>query len=281
MFKDAELNFSKINTQRMLRTVRGSIKKAIFYLGAKIPYDYTEDLAGLSSAEVQNYLKNKGQKIKKYIELDVKIRLCDDIIDNQLSVIKPRPEKRIIEVIKTFIKEVPTAKIVGELFLAENDIIGNDYPEDLLKTKIKNLIDIRPCDFFLLTKNIVNDFGTTLTKIDYKYALEFFLEFQRLRDLLDDIMSTEEDLLKKDYNSIVLAHDKNISYHFFEEIVLEKMANLKLLSQKIKSHPHKNIFEDTINFWDNQYNILFKKLLIDYYINIDEFKKSYFMIKQL
>ncbi len=176
---------------------------------------------------------------------------------------------------------MPEAKLVANLFLAEDDILSNDYPNNLLMEKLKNLIDLRPCDFFLLAESIVKDFGTALTRADYKYSLEFFLEFQRLRDLLDDIMSTEEDLLKKDYNSIVLAHKKNISYHFFEEIIFKKMANLKILAQKIKAHPHKNIFEDTINFWNDQYQILFKRLLIDYYINLEEFKKSYFMIKQL
>ncbi len=64
MFKTAELSFDKINIKRMLRTIRGSIKKSIFYLGARIPYDYTEDIADLSSKNLDAYLEGNGKKIK-------------------------------------------------------------------------------------------------------------------------------------------------------------------------------------------------------------------------
>lgn len=281
MFKDNEVDYQKINVFRMLRSVRGAIKKAIFYLGAKIPYDYTEDLVGLSAAKLEEYLSHKGEKIKKYVELDSKIRMCDDILDNQLSRITPRPIEKMREVITQFVKEVPEAKTVAELFRAEIDISNHDYNPEQTKEKIKNLIEIRPCDFFLLVQNITKDFKTALDKNDYRYSLEFFIEFQRLRDLLDDIMSTEEDLLKNDYNSIVIARQKKISYHFFEEIIMEKLDNLVTLCHKIKNHPNKEVLEDSITFWKNQYDILFKRLLIDYYIDVEEFRKSYFMIKQL
>jgi len=67
----------------------------------------------------------------------------------------------------------------------------------------------------------------------------------------------------------------------FHEIIHEKINRLEQLSNKIKKHPHKDLFDYTVTFWRSQYELLFKRLLIDYYINIEEFRKSYFMIKQL
>lgn len=274
-------DYKSINARKIFRTVRGSIKKAIFYLGCKIPYSYADDLEKLNADNLADYLSSDGKQIKDVIDLDIKIRNCDDIIDNKLSKIKPRLQERITDIIKTFKKEVPEAKAVAELFSLENKIISGSVIGKKLEEEISELIEIRPSDFLVLSDIIVDKFGTTLSKKDYKISLGFYSEFQRLRDLLDDIMSIEEDIIKKDYNSIVLAKDNGISYHFFEEIIREKFSHMELLFNQLTDHPHKEVFADTINFWRPEYELLFKRLLIDYYIDINEFRRSYFMIKQL
>ncbi|MEK7202874.1 MAG: hypothetical protein AAB653_00975 [Patescibacteria group bacterium] len=280
MFKD-DFNINQINLGKVVKTVRASIKKSIFYLGANIPYDYSESLVKVYSSGLQKYLDKNGKRIKEVVELDAKIRYCDDILDDQLSKIRPKPIKKMKEIINLFQVEVPMASEVAQLFLLEVDIVNKSFSEQLLKEKILNIINIRPCDFFVLAKVIIKNFGTSVSEQDFKYSWDFFVEFQRIRDLMDDIMSVEEDLLKKDYNSVIIAKKNKISYHFFEDIIFEKISNLKFIISKIQKHPYKDVFIESIDFWEKQYSVLFKKLLVDYYVDLDEFKKSYFIIKQL
>lgn len=280
MYKE-NFSLNKVNTYRLIRTVRGSIKKALFYLDAKVPYSLSSDLVNLSGSDLKNYMEGKGREIMDIIQIDAKIRYYDDILDNQLSKINPKPIKKIKDVIKEFSEDVPEASDVAKLFYLELEVLDNSLPKEKLLEKIKNLIEIRPSDFFVLVDKIVHNFGSSLSKHDLKKSMEFYKEFQRLRDLLDDMMSIEEDLIKKDYNSIVVARRNNIPYHFFEEIVFDKFNTLKKLAKEINDHPYKNIFKETIEFWEITYNTLFKKLLISYYIDLEEFRKSYFLIKQL
>jgi len=280
MYKE-NFNLSKVNTYRLLRTVRGSLKKALFYLDAKVPYSLTSDLVNLSGSDLKNYIEGKGKEIMDIIQIDAKIRYYDDILDNQLSKIEPKPIEKMKDVIKEFSEDIPEASDIARLFYLELEISNGSFPKEKLQEKIKELIEIRPSDFFILIDKIVRNFGSSLSKNDLKKSIEFYKEFQRLRDLLDDMMSIEEDLIKKDYNSVVVACQNNISYHFFEEIVLDKFNSLKKIAEEINNHSHKSIFKETIDFWEITYDTLFKKLLISYYIDLEEFRKSYFLIKQL
>ena len=280
MFKN-DFDINNVNGGKLIKTVRGAMKKALFYLGAKVPYENIDNLAIASSSNIEKFLISKDEKIKKLIQLDAKIRYCDDILDNKLAKQSPRPINKMKEIINQFNEQVPEAKEVAKLFRSELELLNNNMDKKKLKEKITNLIEIRPSDFFILVNMAVELFSTSLSDKDYKTAVNFYQEFQRLRDLFDDIMSIEEDILKADYNSIVIAKKNGISYRFFEEIIDTKFLRLHKLSDKLNQHPHANIFNETIKFWVDEYELLFKKLLIDYYVDIDEFRKSYFMIKQL
>jgi len=94
-------------------------------------------------------------------------------------------------------------------------------------------------------------------------------------------MSVEEDLLKSNYNNIVLGKNHGVSHNFFDFIIREKLSNMLSYANKLKNHPNKSLFYETIDFWTEEYKNLFKPLLLTYYINLDEFKKLYFMIKQI
>jgi hypothetical protein len=277
MFKD-NFDIHKVNTRKLIRTVRGSMKKALFYLGAGIPYHYIDNLVTINPDDLKTI---QDKKIKKIINIDAKIRYCDDILDNELAKQNPRPVRKMKETIDKFEEQVPEAREVANLFRCEMELLDTRLDGGRLKEKIKNLIEIRPNDYFVLVNIIVDFFGSRLSSKDYKKSFEFYQEFQRLRDLFDDIMSIEEDILKKDYNSVVLAKMNGVPASFFEEIIKTKFINLDEIASEIDKHPYKNIFQETIKFWVDEYNLLFKKLLIDYYVNIEQFGKSYFMIKQL
>jgi len=49
MYKE-NFSLSKVNTYRLLRTVRGSLKKALFYLDAKVPYSLINDFINFSNS---------------------------------------------------------------------------------------------------------------------------------------------------------------------------------------------------------------------------------------
>jgi hypothetical protein len=276
-------NLDKTNWSKVSKTVRASIKKAIFYIGLKVPYKITEELIIFQNeSKDESSLKRYFKEFYDLFLIDAKIRYCDDIIDGVLSKQCPKPVDKIEKVIAGL--ENDLKENVGEvanLFKKELILLESDMDKETYKKNIKELIELRPCDYFLLVNGLIDKFGTELSKSDYENSLAFFHEFQRLRDLLDEMMSIEEDILKGDYNHIVLAKKHDISYEFFDLIVKEKIENLTKINERILDHPNKNIFYDTINFWKGEYETIFKPLLISYYINLEEFKKKYFMIKQL
>lgn len=275
------LDVSKINTTRIIKTLRGVIKKSIFYMCVNVPYELSVDLLNLTETNINRYITNKGKGIKDIIQMDVYIRYYDDLLDNHLAKIKPLPLNKIRSVIKHFQKISPEVKDIARLFSFEFDILGSNIDQKRLKKKILQIIDLRPSDYFLLIEKMIDKFKTNLSGETYRNTWKFYKDFQRLRDLLDDIMSIEEDEVKRDYNSIVIAKKNHIPYHFIEEVIYSKFLSLKSLIPKLKYHPNWSIFHETINFWEQEYQTLFKRLLVNYYINLEEFRESYFIIKQL
>jgi hypothetical protein len=208
------------NINKILKTVRGSIKKAMFYLDANIPYDQSLLLIAPMSISFNSIYK-KYPKIFNLIVLDFKIRETDDILDEKLYKIKPLPKKEIIKKIYDFEKSNDLFNEVANLFKLELSLYGNKSNKNL-KNNIKKIIEIRPCDYFLLIDEIINYYGSSLSKNDFNNSYLFLKEFQKLRDLFDDIMTTEEDEKKNSYNSIVLSKKNKINYNFFENIIDKK-----------------------------------------------------------
>lgn len=269
---------SYTNTNKVLKTVRGSIKKSIFYLGANVPYEHSLVLISPVSTGLNN-VRKKYPAIFNLIALDCKIRKTDDILDEKLYKIKPLPRKEILREISCFDKSNNSFKEVANLFKLELSLHSRNVKN--LKSSIKKIIEIRPCDYFLLVNEIISFYGSSLSRGDLDNSYLFLKEFQKLRDLFDDIMTTEEDEKNNSYNSIVLAKKNKINYNFFEDIIEEKFNNLDNYYKKIKIHPNKALIKHTVIFWREQYKILFKPLLINYYIDIDEFRRIYFMFKQI
>jgi len=271
-------NIYKSNLNKVLKTVRGSIKKAIFYLGANMPYDYSSLLI-TPLVDSLNEIKKNYPDIYYLIEMDCKIRNVDDILDEKLYKKNPLPISKIKEQINNFEKADKKFKEIASLFKLELDLhIKKDHN---FENKLRKIIEIRPSDYFLLVDEIINKFGSVLSVEDLHNAKLFFNEFQRLRDLLDDIMTTEEDFVKNSYNNIVIAEKNGLSYKFIDSIINNKFHNLKIYIERIKKHPHKKLLKDTVEFWEKQYFILFKPLLLSYYNDKEEHKKIYFMFKQI
>ncbi|MBU0722411.1 hypothetical protein KKA93_03085 [Patescibacteria group bacterium] len=271
-------NIYKGNLNKVLKTVRGSIKKAIFYLGANIPYDYSLLLVTPLATNI-NKIKKNYPDLYYLIELDYQIRDVDDILDEKLYKKNPLPIVEIKKQINNFKNVNKDFNTIARLFELELKLHTNR--ENDLRNKIREIIEIRPCDYFLLIDKIIEWFGSSLSAKDLYNSKLFFKEFQRLRDLLDDIMTAEEDPIKNSYNNIVIAEKNGIDYKFIDNIINNKFNNLNNYICKIKEHPHKRLLKHTIEFWGKQYLILFKPLLVNYYINKEEYKKIYFMFKQV
>ena len=271
-------NICQDNLNKVLKTVRGSIKKSLFYLGARIPYNYSLLLVTPLSINI-NKIKEAYPDLYYLIELDYQIRKSDDILDEKLYKKNPLPVAEIKEQIKKFRKADKNFKEIARLFEIELELHISKGTE--LKENIREIIEIRPCDYFLLVDKIISKFGSTLSTNDLHNSKLFFKEFQRLRDLFDDIMTTEEDSIKNSYNNIIIAEKNSIDYKFIDGIINTKFDNLDNYINRIKKHPNKKLLKHTVEFWRKQYSILFKPLLISYYIDKDEYKKIYFMFKQI
>jgi len=268
----------KANLAKILKTVRGSVKKAIFYLGAKVPYEYSLLLITPLVIDIDE-IKRKYPKLYDLIELDYQIRKTDDILDDELYKKKPLPVVKIKKQINVFAKTDKNFKEVAELFKLELGFHTGKGRD--IKNGLRKIIEIRPCDYFLLVDKIICQFGSTLSAGDFYNSNLFFKEFQRLRDLFDDIMSTEEDVIKNSYNNAVIAKGNGLNYQFIDGIINDKFKKLVKYSRKIKNHPHHKLLEHTVEFWKKQYRILFKPLLVSYYLDEERYKEIYFMFKQI
>ncbi|MDP2762918.1 MAG: hypothetical protein Q8O27_00140 [Enterobacteriaceae bacterium] len=271
-------NIYNDNFNKILKTVRGSIKKAIFYLGANIPYDFSLLLITPLANNIDK-IKKEYPELHYLVELGYQIRSTDDILDEKLYKKSPLPVIEIKNQINSFKSLNKDFRKIARLFELELKLYINKGKKS--KNKIREIIEIRPCDYFLLVDIIINKFGSSLSSNDLYNSKLFFKEFQRLRDLFDDIMTTEEDFIKNSYNNIVIAEKNGIDYKFINDIISNKFENLNKYIQRIKKHPHKRLLKHTIKFWEKQYIILFKPLLISYYIDKEEYKKIYFMFKQI
>ncbi len=272
------INPRKENFNKVLKTVRGSLKKSIFYLGARIPYNYNFLLIYSPNFNIYK-IKSNHPGIYELIRLDYKIRTTDDILDENLYRKKPLPVNKIKKQINKFRKSNNEFETIADLFDLELDLFSSNKRD--AKEKLKKIIDLRPTDYFLLINKIIDFYGTKLSKGDLNNSIYFIEEFQRLRDLFDDIMSTEEDGLKNSYNSILTAQKNSINYKFIDKIVKNKFNILRILLKKIKKHPNKTLLKQTITFWEEQYSILFRPMLVSYYNDKEKYKKIYFMFKQI
>jgi len=283
--QEYKFSLNKINHHKVFKTIRGAIKKAYFYLGLNLSYSKTEELIIINETiKDSSSLKLKLGELFDIFVIAAKIRHYDDILDNVLAKQKPIPLDEMKKVVSMFEEDINKEYgDVSNLFRKEIDLIENSkkYSTKIIQERIREIISIRPSDYFLLIDQLIKKFGTSLSSKDYNISLEFYKEFQVLRDLLDDLMSVEEDILKNDYNSVVLAHKRGISYHFFDSIVRDKIERLKCLVTGLSNHPNHSLFYETITFWELEYRKLFKPLLTSFYIGLDEFRKIYFMIKQL
>jgi len=266
------------NLPKILKTVRGSIKKAIFYLGADIPYNITTLLISPLDISLSD-IKRQHPAVYNLILMDYWIRKTDDLLDEILYRRSPLPVMNIRKEIDKFTKISPDFKEVAELFSLELEF--NSVKIVDIKSMLSRIIEIRPCDYFLLTDQIIKFFGSKLSKNDLNNSQLFFREFQKLRDLLDDIMSTEEDNIKNSYNNVLVAEKYGLSYQFFYGIISDKFKRMEDFTKLIQSKKHKRLLKSTIIFWKKQYIILFKPLLIKYFTDKNRYKEIYFMFKQV
>lgn len=278
--KEFNLGFD-VRIQRVLLSIKRAIKKSYFYEGGIFPYEFSNFDVQLNNGLIKIQNSAFPEKLFEIIKINSIIRKTDDILDNVLAKQIPFPKQEMLKVITEFEHELPSAFKVAELFRKEINLLSGTFKKNEIEGVIKEIIEIRPSDFFLLTDTLNTQFGTHLSKKEYNYGKEFYHTFQTLRDLLDDIMSIEEDINQKDYNSIVIGKLNSISFHFFDDIIIEKFRRLNEISNEFTDHKFKYLFKPTIEFWMSQYSLIFKPLLISYYIDIEEFRANYFMIKQV
>ena len=277
--KSFDLGFS-VRHPRVMATVKGALKKAFFYERANYSYETALFNAELDNGKVRIWNTPYPNQIFDLYRIDAIIRRTDDLLDDVLAKQQPVPLDKMREAIDRFLVELPEGRQVAELFLHELELLHEKEVQNVWE-KICTVIDLRPCDYFLLTNKIIEKFGSKLSVREHGAVREFYCAFQILRDLLDDIMSIEEDILKQDYNAIVVGKKFGINYHQFDNLITEKLSILEQLATHVKKDQHSYIFHQTIDFWRKQYEILFKPLLVSYYIDLDEFRANYFMIKQV
>ncbi|TSC72173.1 MAG: hypothetical protein G01um101438_676 [Parcubacteria group bacterium Gr01-1014_38] len=265
---------------KVLKTVRGTIKKAIYYLGSLAPYELTEELLYPPRTDLSR-VGTTFPALASLLKVGETIRKTDDLIDEVLLKKNPIPVRKIKETIGQLRKSARHFGEIADLFDAELELQTKELKQGAAAERIRDLIEIRPSDYFLLTKILLREYPSALARSDRRHAWVFFSQFQRLRDLLDDIMSIEEDLIKGAYNSIVIGKRYGLRPDFFEDVVEGKFEALEDALVRIREHPYRQLLRYTIRFWRDEYQILFRPLLQNDFVDLGEFKKIYFMFKQI
>ncbi len=270
---------SNVNIKKVERTLRFSIKKCYYYLGAKFEYGLTNFRFKFHNGVLSIFSFSDHDFLYELFLLDGIIRCADDTIDNLNEESGKLSREQLDRAISKMIELNKSTAPVAELFYKESELL---YEENMIEPelKIKDLINIRPCDFFVIANKIMDKYGYSLSNDDYKYAKTFFMEFQILRDLLDDMMAVDEDLSNKNYNSIIVAKHSGLKPVFFKQVVIEKLDLLRVATNHIVDKSRMDFFLELIIMWENYCNTIFYPLLNAYYGDIKEFRKTFFMIKQ-
>lgn len=275
---DLKIDFEP-NDLKIKKTINRTIRNTIYLLGLNIPYQLT----------LCNFCYNKKRKkvrvtapsnhdaLFELYKLDAIIRNVDDCIDNVLAKARKINTKKMFSVIKKFRLQLPEATAVAELFETEVKLMHQKSKNP--KALIRRTVEVRPADFFLLSQHLQENFPTKLDKTDWKAAKSFYKEYHRLRDVIDDIISIDEDTSNNNYNLVIQSKKHKLKKSFIEEIVNNKLKRMKEEAKKIDNKKTKIIYEAVILFWEKEYKLIFKPLLNKYYKEISEFRKMYFYVK--
>jgi len=145
--KTFTFTLDKINKLKVYKTVRGSVKKGIFYLGLKLPYEVTEHLVNIQNdPQIKDNFKLKLGDLYEIFLDDAKIRFWDDVLDNILAKKRPLPFSEMNEAIKNFKKDMNNqAEEVSKLFRLELDLLKNNktFNKNKIEKRIKLLIKIK------------------------------------------------------------------------------------------------------------------------------------------
>lgn len=277
---------TKANERKVAKTVRGSLKKAFYYLLADFDYELTESeflRTGKRVLIIRSKSKHALEPLANIFRLDCAIRETDDMLDKVLATRKPFPTAKWKYAVKELVDKYPKTKEVGNLFDAEQKLLvaGRFNGANEVREAITEIIDLRPSDWFLLVDEILYSYGSRLHGNALDNSRTFYHTFQRLRDLLDDMMSIEEDVRSSNYNSIVYGKQRGLSWQYFDTKVDVLFIELDRIRASLTGECHHRLLSETIVFWKEQYRLIFKPLLRSYYINADDFGRTYFLIRQL
>src|SRR5882724_9972764 len=101
MHEPALASLRGVNAAKVLKTVRGSIKRSIYYLASSIPYDLSSELVSSGNSRLHQ-LCEEYPVLGVLIEFDSKIRATDDLLDDDLGRQVPKPLHQMRKVIEDF-----------------------------------------------------------------------------------------------------------------------------------------------------------------------------------
>ncbi|MDD3160201.1 MAG: hypothetical protein PHQ98_04490 [Candidatus ainarchaeum sp.] len=270
------LNF-KPNDMKIEKSVNRTLRNAHFLLQLEFPYSLALSTYRYNYDKQELVIKSDShhEVLKKLYLLDAQIRHVDDVIDEELRPINNQIE--IDKEIQKFEKDYPIAYDVAKLFKIESALINNQ------KLKQSDLIiattEVRPADFFALSEILKKEFPSKLNKKDFAIAEEFYKEYHRYRDIIDDMISIDEDIVKNNYNIVIQSKSNGLSADFIQDLAIGKLTKLKQLLSEFSNDVMKKNYCDLIEFWEKEHDLMLKPLLFGYYENINTFRETYFYIK--
>jgi len=266
------------NDSKIERTINRTLRNTYFLLQLDFPYELT-----LSSFTYDVFTKkisiqssSNFEILKELYLLDAQIRHVDDYIDNTLRK-KRDSQVKIDEAIINFEKQFPIAKDVAKLFKLESKIMVN-LPKNPKKL-IADATNVRPADFFALANFLTKTFKSKLSHKDFAKARLFYEQYHMFRDIIDDIISVDDDTINNNYNVVIQAKRNKLNQNFVQELAMEKLRKMKKLIKSFSKKVDVNNYSNLIDFWEKEYYLMFKPLLHSYYTNLDNFRKIYFYVK--
>lgn len=269
-----------VRDRKVRKTLRRSFKKAHHFLGG----DFDPAIAHTDVSREDGRLNVDAPYDEDiYRELyakDAVIRQTDDRLDEELYGQEPLPEDAIEATIDEFEASYPEFDEVAQLFREEYRLKTDDLPQDERVEMMDSAASRSAADFMIVIDDIIDEYGTSLNDNDLHASHQYLQAFQAARDLMDDVLSVDEDRRNSEYNPMHNAREHDIGQATFEQLFEHRFDRMERVAEQVDDPDHRQHLQENTDYWHDEYQKAVKPIIDAYFSHNDSYKQKIFRIVQ-
>ncbi|MDY6777893.1 MAG: hypothetical protein SVU32_04450 [Candidatus Nanohaloarchaea archaeon] len=268
-----------VRNRKVVKTLRRSFKKAHHFLGGDFDPEIAYTDATLEEGTLTVDAPYDPDFYQDLYEKDAVIRAADDRLDEELYGQEPLPQEEIKSTIATFEEDNPAFRDVAELFRTEYQLKTASLSDDERVQMIDEAAELSAADFMLLIDDIIDEYGSALDENDLDHTREYLQTFQAGRDLMDDVLSIEEDKRNGEYNPLHNAFINDIEAQEIERLFERRFDRMEELQGQIEDSSHREQLRENTEYWRDEYEKAVKPVIEAYYSD-DDHRQHIFRVLQ-